>query len=131
MTRKTATRSIEVGEADFDTEVLKSKLPVLAAFWSPWSHPCQIIEATLEQVAAACGAKAKVVKVNADSNPALSFLFEVQAVPTLLYFIDGTVHGRVVGTASQEAILAKLEAVLAEGPRAALPSAARKAGGPP
>ena len=105
------TATVEVGAADFDAEVLRSDRPVLVAFWAPWSRPCHILDTALENVAAACVGKVKVAKVNADDHPDLGLLYEIQAVPTLLYIIDGDLRARVVGTASTEAILAKLRAV--------------------
>jgi thioredoxin 1 len=100
--------AVEVGAADFELQVLKAKQPVLVAFWAPWSHPCQILGSVLEEVAVACGRTVKIVKVNADDNPDLSLWYEVQSIPTLLYFVDGNIRAKVVGTASKEAILAKL-----------------------
>ncbi len=102
----------EVDASSFPQEVLEAKLPVLVAFSAPWSHPCQILDSVLAEVAAACADTAKVVKVNADDNPDLSLWFEIQSVPTLLYFVGGRVLARVVGTASKEAILSKLESAL-------------------
>jgi thioredoxin 1 len=99
----------EVGEATFEAEVLKVSLPVLVAFYAPWSRPCQVLEATLEEVAKACVGRVKVVKVNADDNPDLSLWYEVQSIPTLLFFADGSVRAAVVGTATKEAILSKIE----------------------
>ena len=99
----------EIGEADFQSQVLRSKQPVLVEFWAPWSQPCQILESVLDEIATTCGGKVKIVKVNADDNPDLSLWYEVQSIPTLLYFIDGSIRAKVVGTASKEAILAKLE----------------------
>jgi thioredoxin 1 len=100
--------TVEVGEANFEAEVLKSKQPVLVAFWAPWSRPCHILDTALEEVAAACTGSVKVLKVNADDHPDLSIWYEIQSIPTLLYFVDGCIRARVVGTASKEAILAKL-----------------------
>ncbi len=100
--------AVEVGEANFTLEVLKSKQPVLVAFWAPWSRPCQILGSALAEVAGACAGRVKVVKVNADDNPDLSLLYEIQSIPTLLYFVDGSLRAKVVGTASKEAILAKV-----------------------
>lgn len=102
---------IEVGQANFDTEVLKSKQPVLVAFWAPWSHPCLVLDSVLGEVAAKCAGSVKVVKVNADDNPELSLWYGVQSIPTLLYFMAGNLRAKIVGTASEEAIISKLQAV--------------------
>lgn len=98
-----------VGQQDFEAEVLRSPLPVLVAFGASWSRPCHIIEAVLDEVAGPCAGRVKVVKVNADDNPDLSLWYDIQSIPTLLYFVAGEVRARVVGTASKEAILAKLQ----------------------
>ncbi len=105
----------EIAERDFESEVLKAQQPVLVAFWAPWSRPCQILSSVLVEVAAACKGRARVVRVNADDNPDLSLWYEVQSIPTLLYFVNGNLRTRLVGTASKEAILAKLQGVLADG----------------
>ena len=100
---------IEVGETRFDAEVLKAKQPVLVAFWAPWSRPCQILDSVLEAVTTACAGTVKVVKINADDCLDLSLWYDIQSIPTLLYFVHGKPRLRIVGTASKEAILAKLE----------------------
>ena len=107
--RQTKAPTVKVGEANFKLEVLKSKQPVLVAFWAPWSRPCHILDSTLDEVATACAGRVKVVKVNADDNPDLGMWYEIQSVPTLLYFVDRNLRGRIVGTASKEAILAKMQ----------------------
>ena len=100
---------IEIGEANFESEVLRWKQPVLVAFSAAWSRPCQILDSVLEEVATACAGRAKVVKLNADNHPDLSFVWKIQSIPTLLYFIDGNLRAKIVGTASKEAILSKLQ----------------------
>jgi thioredoxin 1 len=102
---------VEAGEASFESEVLRSEAPVLVAFWAPWSRPCHILEAVLDEVARACGGRVKLVKIDADDNPDLSLWYEIQSIPTLLYFVDGRPRARLVGTASKEAIMAKLQTV--------------------
>ena len=106
---------IEIGEANFESEVLRWKQPVLVAFSAAWSRPCQILDSVLEEVATACAGRVKVVKLNADNHPELSFVWKIQSIPTLLYFIDGNLRARIVGTASKEAILSKLRAISAAG----------------
>jgi thioredoxin len=103
--------TVGVCEANFEAEVLKSKQPALVAFLAPWSRPCHILDAVLEEVAAACAGGVKVVKVNADDNPDLSLWYEIQSIPTLLYFVDGSLRAKVVGTASKDAILSKMHTV--------------------
>jgi thioredoxin 1 len=102
---------VEVGEANFELEVLKSDQPILVAFCAPWSRPCHILDSVLDEVAIACAGRVKVVKVNADDNPDLSMWYEVQSIPTLLYFVAGRLRAKMIGTASKEAILAKLQTV--------------------
>jgi thioredoxin 1 len=102
---------IEVCEANFDAEVLKARQPVLVAFWAPWSRPCQVLDSVLVEVATACVGKVKVVKINADDNPDLSLWYEVQSIPTMLYFVERNLRAKIVGTASKEAIVSKLQAV--------------------
>src|SRR2546428_5587698 len=88
---------IEIGEANFESEVLRWKQPVLVAFSAAWSRPCRILDSVLEEVAAACDGRGKVVRINADNNPDLSMVWQIQSIPTLLYFVDGKLHGRIVG----------------------------------
>jgi thioredoxin 1 len=94
---------------DFTAEVLESKQPVLVEFWAPWSRPCQIFDSVLQELSSAYAGKLKVVKVNADDSLDLSLWYDIQSVPTLLLFIGGNPCVRIVGTASKEAILAKLK----------------------
>jgi thioredoxin-like negative regulator of GroEL len=65
----------------------------------------------LDEVAARCKGTARVVKVNVDDNPDLGLRFAIQSIPTLLYFIHGKVSAKIIGTASMEAILAKLHSL--------------------
>ena len=101
--------SVEASEANFEAEVLRSRKPVLVEFWAPWSQPCRILESVLNEIATTCRGTVKFVRVNADDNPDLSLWYEVQSIPTLLYFVSGSIRAKVVGTASKEAILTRLQ----------------------
>jgi thioredoxin 1 len=103
---------LEIGETDFPSQVLEATQPVLVAFLAPWSRPCQVLGAVLDEVAAGCGGKVKVFTVNADDNPDLSLWYEVQSIPALLFFLGGTLRARLIGTASQQAIVAKFDTLL-------------------
>jgi thioredoxin 1 len=103
---------IDIPVVDFKAEVLESKQPVLVDFWAPWSRPCMLLDSVLQELAIAWAGKVKVVKVNADDNLDLSLYYDIQSVPTLICFVEGNPCVRMVGTASKEAILAKLKPLL-------------------
>ncbi len=108
-TGKPQAEPVQVAENNFAAEVLQSKRPVLVSFWAPWSRPCQILDPVLNDLAAGWAGKAKVVKVNADESLELSLTYDIQSIPTLLYLVEGQLRVRIVGTATKEAILAKLK----------------------
>ncbi|HUJ11217.1 MAG TPA: thioredoxin domain-containing protein [Verrucomicrobiae bacterium] len=102
-------KPVPIDGVNFDLEVLKSKQPVLVAFLTTWSRPCAILAPALDEIASERAGKLKVGRVDADASLDLSLWYDVQSIPTLLYFVDGNVRARVVGTATKEAILSKLE----------------------
>ena len=104
----------EINEPEFDAQVLNSGQPVLVGFLAGWSRACGRFEPVLKEVAGACHGKAKVLKVDVDDNPELGTLYGIQSVPTLIYFFNGTVRVKIVGTVSAKAMLAKLQSLSQE-----------------
>ena len=94
---------IEITEANFETEVLKSDVPVLEDFWAVWCGPCQmqgpIIDELAEEVQGV-----KFGKLNVDENMGLAQKFRVMSIPTLMLFKDGQAAAKVVGLQSKEAV---------------------------
>ncbi len=84
-------------DADFDSHVLQSDVPVLVDFWAPWCGPCKMIAPALDQLAGEYAGKAKVVKVDVDQNPATAMKFRVRSIPMLLVFKHGQIHGQQIG----------------------------------
>jgi thioredoxin 1 len=103
--------TIEINEANFQTEVLQSTQPVLVDFWAEWCGPCKMIAPVLDEIAAEHAGRAKVVKVNIDQNPELAERYGIQSIPTLLYFNQGQVRDHNIGVTSKKNIVAKLEAL--------------------
>ena len=101
--------TIELNEANFETEVLKSSQPVLVDFWAAWCGPCKMLAPVLEETATEQAGRAKVAKVNVDENPGLAARYGIQAIPTLLYFVKGEVRHKSVGATSKKLIITKLE----------------------
>lgn len=102
-------KPVQIDSANFDSEVLNSKQPVLVAFLTSWSRACAILSPVLDKIASECADKMKVVRVNADTNIDLSMWYDVQSIPMLIYFVAGNIRAKIVGTATKEAILSKLE----------------------
>jgi len=97
---------IEINESNFDREVLQSNLPVVVDFWAEWCGPCKMLAPALDEVA-----RAVVTKVNVDDQPALAARFNIQSIPTLLYFSGGELRDQTVGIVSKKAIATKLAAL--------------------
>jgi thioredoxin 1 len=101
--------TIEINEANFESEVLRSNQPVLVDFWAEWCGPCKMLAPVLDEIATEQAGRAKVAKVDVDANPALAARFGIQSIPTLLYFAAGEVRDKTIGAANKRAIVSKLE----------------------
>ena len=101
--------TIEVDEANFESEVLQSNQPVLVDFWAEWCGPCKMLSPAVDEIAFEQAGRVKVAKVNVDCNPGLAARFGIQSIPTLLYFVGGEVRDQTIGVQSKRAIAAKLE----------------------
>jgi thioredoxin 1 len=104
---------LEVSDATFDQEVLKSTQPVLVDFWAVWCGPCKAIAPVVKAVAAAYAGKLKVAKVNVDENSATPSQYGIRGIPTLLFFKNGKVADQVVGYVAQDVIEEKVKNLLA------------------
>ncbi len=101
--------TVDINEANFAAEVLKSAQPVLADFWAEWCGPCKMLAPVLDEIATEQSSRVKVVRINVDNNPALAAQFDVRAIPTLLYFVNGEARDRMVGVVDKRTIISKLE----------------------
>lgn len=104
---------LEVNDANFDEEVLKSEQPVLVDFWAVWCGPCKAIEPIVDGVAATYAGKLKVIKVNVDENGATPSRYGIRGIPALLFFKGGKVADQIVGYVPQDVIEEKIKRLLA------------------
>ncbi|CAN5144864.1 MAG: thioredoxin [Actinobacteria bacterium] len=89
--------AIDVTEATFEEEVLKSETPVLVDFWAEWCGPCHAVSPVLEKIAEERGDELKLVKVNIDNEQGLSVKYGVMSIPTMILFKDGAPAAAAVG----------------------------------
>ena len=82
---------IEVTDQNFESEVLKSELPVLVDFWAPWCGPCRMVAPVVEAISQEYKGKLKVVKLNTDDNQGTASNYHISGIPSLLLFKGGQV----------------------------------------
>ena len=97
---------------NFEDEVLKSDRPVLIDFWATWCGPCRMIAPIVEEMAAEYDGRAKIGKLDVDSNQQTSIKYGVRSIPTLLLFNEGELKETIIGAVPKAQIVGKLESVL-------------------
>ena len=104
--------TIQVTDATFEEEVLKSDKPVVLDFWAPWCGPCKQIGPSLEEISDEMKDKITVAKVNIDENPVTPTKYGVRGIPTMLVFKDGEAAATKVGAISKPAIVEWIEEII-------------------
>ncbi len=102
---------LELTDANFDAEVVKSDKPVLVDFWAEWCMPCKMIAPAVEAVAQENAGALKVGKVNVDNSPGVASKYGIRSIPTLLFFKGGKVAEKAVGAISKETIQSYVDKV--------------------
>jgi len=96
-------------DADFEIDVLQSKVPVLVDFWAEWCQPCRMIIPIVEEIAKEYNGKVKVYKMNVDDNTEVPAKYGVRGIPSLLIFKDGDVVSTKVGALTKSQLMAFLD----------------------
>ena len=100
---------MNLNQSNFESEVLRSDLPVLVDFTATWCGPCKMLGPVIEELAHTYTGRAKVFKVDVDEAPDLANQFGVSAVPTLLLFKGGKVQQTATGFQSPRQLKALLD----------------------
>ena len=94
---QTATHPVAVTQSEFEQEVLQSETPVLVDFWAEWCGPCRALAPVMESLSEEYSGRAKIAKLDVDSNPSVTTRFRVTSIPSILFFKDGEMVDKVIG----------------------------------
>ena len=98
------TMALNVTEATFEQEVLKSETPVIVDFWAEWCGPCHAVAPVLDKIVEERGDEIKLVKVNIDEEQGLSIKYGVMSIPTMILFKEGEPAAAAVGAQPKSAL---------------------------
>ena len=101
-------KPIEITDANFEQEVLKSDTPVLIDFWAVWCGPCRMVGPVVEEIASEYNGKLKVGKLDVDNNPEVSMKFGIRSIPTLMVFKGGKVVEQIIGAVPKRNLVDKV-----------------------
>lgn len=96
---------VHVNDTNFDSEILKSDLPVLVDFWAEWCGPCRAVGPIVEAVAKDMTGKLKVAKINVDEAQDLAARYNIMSIPSLMIFKGGKVVDQTVGAMGKDQLL--------------------------
>ena len=103
------TKPFIVTDATFQSAIQESRdLPILVDAWAPWCGPCRMVGPIMEQLAAESNGRYRIAKLNVDENPRTASQFQIQSIPTMLVFKNGSLVDRIVGAQPKPAIAARL-----------------------
>lgn len=101
---------IELNNDNFD-KTTKEGI-ALVDFWAPWCGPCRMLAPVIDELAQEFDGKAKICKVNSDEEQDLAVKFGVRSIPTIIFMKDGEVVDTMIGAASKQAFVDKLNSLI-------------------
>lgn len=103
---------LKITDANFESDVIKSNIPVLVDFWAQWCGPCRLMAPILDEVAPLYSGKLKIGKLNVDENDQSPSKFGVMNIPTMVLFDKGQEKGRLIGAMSKADFQKKIDGLL-------------------
>lgn len=99
-------------DSNFDTEALKSNIPVVVDFWAAWCGPCRMIAPIIEDLATEFDGKVKVGKIDVDENQNVAVRYGVRSIPTVLFIKDGQVKDQIIGALPKSVFIEKINKLI-------------------
>jgi thioredoxin 1 len=102
---------LEINDSNFEELVIKSQLPVLLDFWAPWCGPCRMLSPIIEELSKEYEGKWLIAKCNVDESSDIPMKYGIRNIPTLIFFKNGEIKEKMVGSNTKNAIVEKLNSL--------------------
>jgi thioredoxin 1 len=99
--------ALAVTDSTFENEIEKHDGLAVVDFWATWCGPCRAIGPVLDQLAVEYDGKAKVAKLDVDTNQKTAMRFNVRSIPAILFFKNGKLVDTVIGAVPKAKLASK------------------------
>ena len=103
--------ALEITDSNFQ-EILAEGKPDVMDFWAPWCGPCKMVGPIIDELATEYEGKVIIGKCDVDENGDVAAEYGIRNIPTVLFFKNGELVDKQVGSAPKSAYVAKIEAIL-------------------
>ena len=103
--------ALEITDSNFQ-EILAEGKPVVMDFWAPWCGPCKMVGPIIDELATEYEGKVIIGKCDVEENGDVAAEYGIRNIPTVLFFKNGELVDKQVGSAPKSAYVAKIEAIL-------------------
>ncbi len=103
--------ALEITDSNYQA-ILKEGKPVVMDFWAPWCGPCKMVGPIIDELATEYEGRVVIGKCDVDENGDVAAEYGIRNIPTILFFKDGKLVDKQVGSAPKPSFVAKIEALL-------------------
>ncbi|HNW21376.1 MAG TPA: thioredoxin [Bacteroidales bacterium] len=100
-----------LSDSNFDEIINNSSVPVIVDFWAEWCGPCKMIGQVLDELNNDYDDKILIGKVNVDEQGSLAMKYGIRNIPTLLFFKNGQLIDKQVGSVPRKVLEEKLKSI--------------------
>jgi len=98
-------------DKNFQDDVIKASGLVMVDFFATWCGPCKMMAPSIDKLAEVYKGKVKMGKLDVDENPEVSGQYEIQSIPTIIFFKNGEMVDKLIGFQSEEALKNKIDSL--------------------